>query len=136
MCKKIVFCMALVAFMMSHLCACSDSAKIENNVSQLQIAYGAQDTSNMSNVERAARVKKHLVQIEGIEGANVVITGRTALIGIKITSSDPEEITRLKNEAAQRTRFLDPRVTNTAITSNEEIMAMIAQLEKEKEESE
>lgn len=133
--KKKFFFIGLV-LIVALFSGCQSSKSLENNLSSLRVALGADggaSTKESANVLRARKIKKRLLAIDGISGCHVVITGRTALIAIEVGSSDLTEVDRLKKEASRQARLEDEAIRSTAITANAEIGSMIGEMEEEKE---
>lgn len=134
--KKRKFMLFFVSMLYSCVlfCGCAKSESLENNLSSLRVALGAEGTVEKpvsETAERAERIRRRLLRIDGIQGAHVVIRGRTALIGITVITTDTAEIDRIKKEAAAAARQVDKEIRSTAITANGEISEMIADLEEE-----
>lgn len=128
--RKVFFFLWLLVAMTG--CA-SQGKELENNLNQIRIAYGEDGTSIRSFASRAKELKKALKAIEGVEDANVVITGHTALIGLVMNEEDNEEKSRAKQEAAKIAKQIDSGIYHTAITANQEIIDMIGEMEKERD---
>ena len=82
-----------------------------------------------SNKERAELVKSMILMIKGIDNATVVITGKTALIGIKTKDTDVEEESRLKKLAEDMARKTDQDIKNVAISTDNDIYDRIKTME-------
>lgn len=104
---------------------CQPSNIIQNNIGGAVYSL----PSNKSNSERAEYIKNEILQIEGVTDAAVAITGKSALIGIKTSFENNEEIDRLKSESIIIARNADNLIMSTAITANDEIFEMIKQLD-------
>ena len=82
-----------------------------------------------SNKERAELVKSMILMINGIDNATVVITGKTALIGIKTNDDNVEEESRLKKLAEDMARKTDQDIKNVAISTDNDIYDRIKTME-------
>lgn len=125
--------LVILICLMLLLAGCSGKTKLENNLNQIRIALGDDGTAPQSFSNRARALKEALKEMEGIKSANVVITGHTALIGLRVEEEDLEEISRMKKEAARIAKEKDQGIYHTAITTNEEIVMMIEEMEEQKE---
>ena len=109
---------------------CSRATEMQNQIG-LFTSYDRQRDevlTEKSNEQRAAMVREEIVQIEGVEDAVVVITGRTALVGLQLDQVGDAEAVRIKKQAAEKAKELDIGVTNTAVTADQEISQMIKEL--------
>lgn len=133
--KKQFFIFLFCFFSVSIFAGCTSSKSLENNLSSLKVALGADgsESKEADNALRARKMKKRLLAIDGIKGCHVVISGRTALIAIEPIATDLGEIDQLKKEASKEARLCDERIVSTAITANTEIGCLIAEMEQEKE---
>lgn len=126
--KLLKYLPVLVLFFSS---GCSSAENLENNFNQLNV-LGNTAESPYSNQERADRIKTEILKINGITAAHVVVTNHTALIGLQMEYDTFAEVSRLKKEASKRAKETDSEIKNTSITNNEEIFAMIGELEEKK----
>ncbi|MEA4816276.1 MAG: YhcN/YlaJ family sporulation lipoprotein [Lachnospiraceae bacterium] len=104
---------------------------------QNSIGYGISNgyysnTTEKTETDRAKTIKDALNTIDGVESAAVVITGKTALIGLSLNTNDLDEIARLKNEAAKLAYETDTTIKNTSVTANSTIKEMIQNMEEGK----
>lgn len=131
--KKIKILLLFILPLTISGCTGGTGEEIQNNFNNMRIAYGEDRTSAVSFTSRAKMLKDVLMKIEGISDAKVVITGHTALIGIVVNTDDTEELARVKKEAGKIAKQTDSGIYHTAITSNQEIIDMIEEMEEEKE---
>ncbi len=127
--KKIIlaiFCFTIL------LCGCQ-SRTLQNNISQIRIAKAAELEQQKTKTQRAQEIKNNLLQLEEIQSAAVIIEGKTALIGLRLKQASQKDVVRLKAEADILAKQADDSIDGTAITTNENITAMIEKMEKERE---
>lgn len=104
---------------------------LENNLSEIRAAE-TDKVEGKSNSERAQTIKDNLMKIQELDGASVVIEGRTALIGLRVKEKNAKDIERIKKEASRLAKEADTNIISTSITSNEEITSMIEEMERER----
>lgn len=124
---------AFIFFFISlSLCGCAqDMRGLENNLSEIRAAE-TEKVEGRSSSERAENVKENIMKIQELDGASVVIEGRTALIGLRIKEDNTKDIERIKKEASRLAKEADTNITSTSITSNKEITTMIEEMERER----
>lgn len=124
---------AFIFFLISlSLCGCAqDMRGLENNLSEIRAAE-TEKVEGRSSSERAENVKENIMKIQELDGASVVIEGRTALIGLRIKEDNTKDIERIKKEASRLAKEADTNITSTSITSNKEITTMIEEMERER----
>lgn len=124
---------AFIFFLISlSLCGCAqDMRGLENNLSEIRAAE-TEKVEGRSSSERAENVKENIMKIQELDGASVVIEGRTALIGLRIKENNTKDIERIKKEASRLAKEADTNITSTSITSNKEITTMIEEMERER----
>lgn len=71
--------------------------------------------------KNAAQIEAQIAQISEISEARVVVTGDTALVGVKFNSAYQGEMTeRIREMIAAEVMKADPAITTVAVTSEEE----------------
>ncbi len=74
----------------------------------------------------AERVAREVVKISGVQRATVVVSGRTAFIGLDLRSGvTKEETTALKNEAARRAKKAEPGLKMVHVTADPDLVARL-----------
>lgn len=113
------------------LTGCSNTSRLQNNLNNSIVL--AADTMSTPKFQRETAIINRILTIEGVDSADVVISGHTALIGLSIAYEDKEEIDRIKKEASRLTKLTDPHIFNTAVTANGEICQMIKDLKEKRQ---
>lgn len=127
--KKTAFIFFLISL---SLCGCAaDTRALENNLFEIRAAE-TEKVEGRSSSERAQNVKENIMKIQELDGASVVIEGRTALIGLRIKENNTKDIEKIKKEASRLAKEADTNIVSTSITSNEEITSMIEDMERER----
>jgi len=109
-------------------CGCN-AKSMQNNLIYAASNDKITQSTLRSNKERAELVKTMILMIKGIDNATVVITGKTALIGIKTNDTDVEEESRLKKLAEDMARKTDQDIKNVAISTDNDIYDRIKTME-------
>ena len=79
--------------------------------------------------KNAAQIEAQLAQISEISQARVVVTGNTALVGVKFDSAYQGEMTeRIREMVAAKVMAADPQITTVAVTSDEEDVNRVYEL--------
>ncbi|MFV0314986.1 MAG: YhcN/YlaJ family sporulation lipoprotein [Anaerotignum sp.] len=109
-------------------CGCSATAT-QNNLSGIHFVKADEIIGGKTLEERALSIKGLLHEIKGVSGNAVVVEGHTAIIGLRLESGMEDETSRLTKEADTAARQADENITNTSITTNTKIVALIEQME-------
>ena len=120
----------VILFSLLFLTGCTISQAAQNNLSH-SVGMGSQNTAApfKTKQERADEIKKSILELEGIRQAVVVISGKTALIGLELTTDDEDEIRRIKEECQRLATGIDSEIRTTAVTANRHIKEMIEEIE-------
>ncbi len=124
--KKVI----IVLFCSGILLTGCQSDTLQNNISQIRIAKAAELEQGKTKTERAKDIKQSILQLEDVEQVAVIIEGKTALIGLKLKQESKKDVVQLKAEADMLAKQADTNIDGTAITANDNITAMIEELEK------
>ena len=83
---------------------------------------GATQAANRFDWTRnAAQIEARLAQISEISEARVVVTGNTALVGVKFNQAYQGEMTeRIREMVAAEIMAADPEITTVAVTADED----------------
>ena len=135
--KKLFFAVALVLVVGVAVSGCMNRNVNENpNVvpspspnymPQGSATSGATDNAAQSNAgsydwtKNAAQIEAQLSQISEISEARVVVTGSTALVGVKFSNAYQGEMTeRIREMIAAEIMKADPQIKTVAVTSEED----------------
>ena len=124
--KKVI----IVLFCSGILLTGCQSDTLQNNISQIRIAKAAELEQGKTKTERAKDIKQSILQLEDVEQVAVIIEGKTALIGLKLKQESTKDVVQLKAQADMLAKQADTNIDGTAITANDNITAMIEELEK------
>ena len=81
----------------------------------------AQSTAGYDWTKNAAQIEAQLSQISEISEARVVVTGSTALVGVKFSNAYQGEMTeRIREMVAAEIMAADPEITTVAVTADED----------------
>ena len=81
----------------------------------------AQSTAGYDWTKNAAQIEAQLSQISEISEARVVVTGSTALVGVKFSNAYQGEMTeRIREMIAAEIMKADPQIKTVAVTSEED----------------
>lgn len=127
--KKMVM-VLFVGISMVLLSGCMGKG-IENNLSQVRIAKGEEMVKDKTKKQRANDIKERIMELEGLDGAAVVVEGHKALIGLRVKADWVSDSIRLKSEADELAKKTDKGIEGTAITTNDKITSMIERMERE-----
>ena len=142
--KKLFFAALLVVAVSIAATGCmnrADEGRVEaspapspNYMPQGQGAAGdagaARQTTNRFNwTTDAAKIEGRIGQISEISEARVVVTGDTALVGVKFNQAYRGEITeRIREMVAAEVMAADPEITTVAVTADEDDVEEIYEL--------
>ena len=100
---------------------------LPNYMPQGSAGNGATNSTAQSNVasfdwtKNATQIEARLSQISEISEARVVVTGSTALVGVKFSNAYQGEMTeRIREMIAAEIMKADPQITTVAVTSEED----------------
>jgi len=125
--KKMIL---LIGMSMVLLSGCVGKG-IENNLSQVRIAKGEDIVKDKTKEQRANDIKERIMELEGLDGAAVVVEGHKALIGLRVKADWVRDSIRLKNQVDELAKKTDKGIEDTAITTNDKITSMIERMERE-----
>lgn len=104
------------------LTGCSSPETLGNSL--ISVGSGNEAVEE-SKAEREEAIRAAILSIDGVKAASVAISGKTALIGLRLSTEDTDETLRLKELAAKRAEETDQWIKSIAITANSEIFSMI-----------
>jgi YhcN/YlaJ family sporulation lipoprotein len=76
--------------------------------------------------EKAKNIANSILEIEDVDKVVVVVTGKTALIGMSV--EDSSKLNYLKTKAVQITRSIDKNIANIKITTEPQMYNRISKL--------
>ena len=83
-----------------------------------------------TKLERSDSIKTYLTTIPGIERAVCLISGKTAVVGIKPSARPAaEEIIALKKTVVERIPVFDPEITQVTVTAAAKLYERIADIQ-------
>lgn len=104
----------------------------ENNLSGIHMVKADEKIGEKTQAERAQSIKALLHNINGISGNAVIVEGHTAIIGLRLDEGMESDATRLRQEADNAAREADEYIDNTSITTNENIVSLIEDMERKR----
>ena len=79
------------------------------------------DANRFDWTKNAAQIEAQISQISEVSEARVVVTGNTALVGVKFNTAYQGEMTeRIREMIAAEVMKADPQITTVAVTSEED----------------
>lgn len=120
----------LLIFSLIYLLGCNETTELKNNLSSMGSALGVEVKAESNNDYKVTTIKNAVSNFEGVIDCSVVLSGKTALLGIKTNYKESEKISELKKNIIIKVREIDDSIINTAISTNEEIFLMIKELEE------
>lgn len=84
------------------------------------------EADNISSSQRAKLISKAVTDLEGIEKASVIITGKTAIVGIETVGElDDAKLTAYKKEVEETVKLTDKYIKMVAVTAAGELVQRI-----------
>jgi len=81
---------------------------------------------------RADRIVNEVVKINEVRSATVVISERTALVGVNLTDTTKGEInTEIKRQIEEAVRNADPQITRVSVTADPDLFKRIENIARE-----
>lgn len=120
-------CMVILTMM---VCSGCSATVTENNLSGVHIVKANEKMGEKTQAERAQSIKVFLHKINGISGNAVIVEGHTAIIGLRLADGMEADATRLRQEADAAAREADEYINNTSITTNQNIVSLIEDMER------
>ena len=108
------------------------AAVTENNLSGVHMVKADEKIGEKTQAERAQSIKALLHNIKGISGNAVIVEGHTAIIGLRLDEGMESDATRLRQEADNAAREADEYIDNISITTNENIVTLIEDMERKR----
>ena len=82
--------------------------------------------NNSSMLKRSKSISEKLSAIDGVSNANVVITGKTALVGVDMPSNtESDKTTQMKNMIETKVKEIDSDIDNVVVTSDVDLSKRI-----------
>jgi len=113
------------------LAGCANQ-KSENN--SLKYAKPIQDKSSLtrfSENEKAKKIANNILKVQGIKKVVVVVSGKTALIGLNIDKKDKNRSEYFKNIAIQKTNDIDTSISDIKVTLDDDMYNRINKLNED-----
>lgn len=92
---------------------------------------GNSTVDKYSENEKARNIVNSILTVPGIKRVIVVVNGKTALIGLDVDNNQSGNINYLKNAAVQKTRSVEPNITNVEVTADKDMYARISKLNED-----
>lgn len=90
---------------------------------------------NESMTKRSKSISEKLSKLDGINNPNVVITGKTALVGVDLaTNTEDSKTTELKNMVQSKVKEIDSDIDNVVVTSDMDLTKRIKNVGKDIED--
>lgn len=126
----------LALFLVVGSASCTPAKKPAPNVTQKQKpstvekVTPAKKTSGTTAEQRmASRIAADVSKVNGVEKATVVVSGRTAFIGLTLRPNVEKSRTeRIKSEVASRAKKVEPTLTRVNVTSDPNLVARIKRI--------
>jgi len=85
------------------------------------INQGTNLAQTAPNLQKANNIKRQLMNMTGVQDANVIVMGNTALVGLK-TRTTTKDITALRTSIANKVKAIDNTITNVTVSDSTDIM--------------
>lgn len=79
------------------------------------------------NQQKADTIKRQLINMNGVESANVIVMGNTALVGFKPTGNT-RDATAVRNRIMSKVKAADKTITNVSVSESPDIMGRMNRL--------
>lgn len=130
--KRMFFVLALILLVGVSVTGCMNSVEDQNVTPSASPDYmpqqsmtaspdGMQAAGRYDWTRDAAQVEARIAQISEISEARVVVTGNTALVGVKFNQAYQGQMTeRIREMVAAEVMAADPQITTVAVTADAE----------------
>lgn len=130
--KKIFFAAAMAVLLCAAVTGCKKNTQDQVAQAMPTPNYMPQGTMTENNAARqmadrfdwtrnAAQIENRIRQISEIDEARVVVTGNTALVGVKFNQAYRGEMTeRIREMVAAEVMAADPQISTVAVTADDD----------------
>lgn len=82
-------------------------------------------TRTTTDKQKAERAAKEATKVPGVRKATVVISGRTAFIGLDLSAKEGTATTKVKSDVAKRVKAAEPSLTTVNVTSDPDLVTRL-----------
>ena len=86
------------------------------------------NTMNSNDTYRASIIKRQLDNLSGVNNCNVVVSGDTALVGLRTTGNNAASMARLRTSIERRVKQADRTIRNVTVTDSPDILTRMGRL--------
>ncbi len=86
------------------------------------------NTMSGNDTYRASMIKRQLDNMSGINNCSVVVSGDTALVGLRTNGNSTTSMSRLRASIERRVKQADSRIKNVTVTDSTDILTRMGRL--------
>jgi YhcN/YlaJ family sporulation lipoprotein len=101
---------------------------LPNGNNRMMNTTGATDTTNGNDTARASRIERQLESMNGINDCTVVVSGNTALVGVRRNGTNTGNISTLKSSIERKVRQIDNSINKVVVTDSPDMLTRMGRL--------